>query len=244
MPRDTRYFDISYNRDTGEIEGRKKEDIPGVDPDKPVTINVSRRDPQTGKRLPAEKVTLPPRGPDDKGFLFSAGLRLMAVDLALELKGPPAFEPIMALADGYGEPGAFPGGYDWSGIRDSSEEAKEAMFAKARELLQDCYGELTAMGLPHLLACDLAGLDPEFNADPERPNEGTSIEGMECPECEQSDAFLINVSTMALATAEGAEQQGDIEWDENNTCMCPECHHEGNVADFMSEPEDKPAPGA
>lgn len=36
---------------------------------------------------------------------------------------------IMRLADGYGEPGFFPGGYDWSGIRDSSQESVEAMYA-------------------------------------------------------------------------------------------------------------------
>lgn len=38
-------------------------------------------------------------------------------------------DEIWALSDGYGEPGYVPEqGYDWSGIRDSSTEAIEAMF--------------------------------------------------------------------------------------------------------------------
>jgi hypothetical protein len=40
-----------------------------------------------------------------------------------------ACEVIWSLSDGYGSPGFIPEqGYDWSGIRDSSVEAVEAMF--------------------------------------------------------------------------------------------------------------------
>lgn len=41
-------------------------------------------------------------------------------------------EAIWSLQDGYGEPGYTPEqGWDWSGIRDSSTEAIEAMFEAA-----------------------------------------------------------------------------------------------------------------
>lgn len=41
---------------------------------------------------------------------------------------PEMFDIIWSLSDGYGEPGLIPPqGYDWSGIRDSSLEAIEAM---------------------------------------------------------------------------------------------------------------------
>lgn len=42
------------------------------------------------------------------------------------------FHRVWAKSDGYGEPGEVPvQGYDWSGIRDSSIEAVEAMYAEA-----------------------------------------------------------------------------------------------------------------
>lgn len=38
-------------------------------------------------------------------------------------------EALYDLSDGYGEPGYIPSqGYDWSGIRDSSDEAIDAMY--------------------------------------------------------------------------------------------------------------------
>jgi hypothetical protein len=42
-------------------------------------------------------------------------------------------DAIWSLQDGYGEPGYMPvQGYDWSGIRDSSDEAIAAMLAVVR----------------------------------------------------------------------------------------------------------------
>jgi hypothetical protein len=45
---------------------------------------------------------------------------------------------IMRLADGYGAPGFFPSGYDWSGIRDSSQEAIEVMYAATQRAPSMC----------------------------------------------------------------------------------------------------------
>ena len=42
---------------------------------------------------------------------------------------------IWALSDGYGAPGYVPAqGYDWSGVRDSTEDALRRMYVKAKEI--------------------------------------------------------------------------------------------------------------
>lgn len=50
----------------------------------------------------------------------------------ISIERDPSAENLVAImreADGYGEPGFFPAGYDWSGIRDSTVESVEAMYA-------------------------------------------------------------------------------------------------------------------
>ena len=64
---------------------------------------------------------------------FSARVDLSWIDLAIT-RSVEAYERIWARQDAYGEPGYTPPqGYDWSGIRDSSDEAVEAMVAIAQE---------------------------------------------------------------------------------------------------------------
>ena len=70
----------------------------------------------------------------DEWILFSAGRTLFMIDMAMELF-PKSIRQFMSFADGYGEPGYFPGGYDWSGIRDSSAQAKALMLTLAEKLL-------------------------------------------------------------------------------------------------------------
>jgi len=64
-------------------------------------------------------------------YNFRAHLPLMFIQHAIS--DPKALKAVMALADGYGSPGFFPSGYDWSGIRDSTEEAHAAMFETAKK---------------------------------------------------------------------------------------------------------------
>jgi hypothetical protein len=85
---------------------------------------------------------------------FSASPDLMAVSLAMELDGS-SITLFMRLADGYGTPGYFPGGYDWSGIRDSTPAAIERMFIAAKKILNPHKGQLVEMGLPGKLVKDL-----------------------------------------------------------------------------------------
>jgi hypothetical protein len=58
--------------------------------------------------------------------VFRGSLPLMRIRTAHEMSDSVLLE-IMKKADGYGEPGLFPCGYDWSGIRDSSATAIAAM---------------------------------------------------------------------------------------------------------------------
>lgn len=66
---------------------------------------------------------------------FASSPNLFLVSLAMDLM-PDSLMKFMALADGYGMKGYFPGGYDWSGIRDSSQEARVEMGDYARVLLR------------------------------------------------------------------------------------------------------------
>jgi hypothetical protein len=91
-------------------------------------------------------------GPCDTSFAW--GLSLFAVNLAMELL-PNSITQFMSVADGYGIAGYFPGGYDWSGIRDSSPKAVAAMLVMARMVLSHFKGRMPEMGLPANLIKDL-----------------------------------------------------------------------------------------
>lgn len=68
---------------------------------------------------------------------FSASWRLFVIDEA-QTRSDEAANLIWSEQDGYGCPGYTPvQGYDWSGIRDSSEEAKEAMYEIAKRYLDE-----------------------------------------------------------------------------------------------------------
>lgn len=65
---------------------------------------------------------------------FSGTKALLTISYCMNLQ-PKTITRFMQLADGYGEPGFFPAGYDWSGIRDSSAAARAAMYKLAIKLL-------------------------------------------------------------------------------------------------------------
>lgn len=72
---------------------------------------------------------------------FSANWRLAKISFACD--HPAAAERIWGLQDGYGEAGLTPPqGWDWSGIRDSSPQASDRMYAVATEFVSD--NEMTA----------------------------------------------------------------------------------------------------
>lgn len=87
---------------------------------------------------------------------FVGKLQLFAIDLAMMLEGN--LGAFMKLADGYGAPGFFPSGYDWSGIRDSSDLAKGKMFVLAVLTLDSHFDKLAAIGIPAELAAAMTEL--------------------------------------------------------------------------------------
>ena len=55
---------------------------------------------------------------------------------------------------------------------------------------------------------------------------------LECPACGQARELVIMITTLARLTPDGSEPEGDHEWDDGSYCRCPECVHDGDVADF------------
>lgn len=81
---------------------------------------------------------------------FESSLRMMWIDIASDTD---AADDIWDLQDGYGEPGYTPEqGWDWSGIRDSTPEAKTRMLAVARRAVP-------AEQLARILGCPAADID-------------------------------------------------------------------------------------
>ena len=91
---------------------------------------------------------------DKVDMRFSASPDLLAVALAMEIEGS-SIMTFMRFADGYGHPGSFPAGYDWSGIRDSTPKAVERMFSMAKRILSPHRAKLVEMGLPGKLVKDI-----------------------------------------------------------------------------------------
>lgn len=77
-------------------------------------------------------------GRGDRWVSFSADADLLHIREALDRFPDELGEVIWSLQDGYGEPGYTPvQGWDWSGIRDSSPEAIQAMVTEAKRFLND-----------------------------------------------------------------------------------------------------------
>ena len=59
-----------------------------------------------------------------------------------------------------------------------------------------------------------------------------------CSACGQANELIIMISTLARLTPDGSEPEGDHEWDDASYCRCPECGHDGTVADFTQSVSD------
>jgi hypothetical protein len=78
---------------------------------------------------------------------FTGREDLLWIEMAMDRGGNTAVAAIWARQDGYGEPGYTPPqGFDWSGIRDSSDEATARMVAVASEFLSEAEF-LSALGI-------------------------------------------------------------------------------------------------
>ena len=63
------------------------------------------------------------------------------------------------------------------------------------------------------------------------------LAGIKCPQCGNEDRFSIMGTSLFIVTDDGAEQTGDIEWDENSLCVCYGCYRKGKLSEFQMEEE-------
>jgi hypothetical protein len=58
---------------------------------------------------------------------------------------------------------------------------------------------------------------------------------MQCPNCDYLDSFDIVGTSSFRMFDDGSESHGDIDFDEDSPCYCPQCHHQGVVKDFKQK---------
>lgn len=80
-------------------------------------------------------------------------------------------------------------------------------------------------------SCPMPG-SPHY--DPPEPNENV-LEGIACPNCGNTGFFHITVTTEVKFSDNGAEDNGDLEFEDSSPCRCDECNHSGTVQDFRSK---------
>jgi len=62
------------------------------------------------------------------------------------------------------------------------------------------------------------------------------LENIMCPHCFSEDHFYITCSVVACVSVDGAEPASvNFRWDESSAISCPNCYHDGTVADFTWE---------
>jgi predicted nucleic-acid-binding Zn-ribbon protein len=67
-------------------------------------------------------------------------------------------------------------------------------------------------------------------------HENTNIlAGIACPRCGQTDRFEIIGTSIFHVTDDGAEQVGDIEWDDYSACQCPVCRYKEMLGMFQGK---------
>ena len=71
-----------------------------------------------------------------------------------------------------------------------------------------------------------------------QPTDLRDVFELGCPACGQANELVIMITTLSRVTPEGSEPEGDHEWDETSYCRCPECGHDGTVADFTQTISD------
>lgn len=149
--------------------------------------------------------------------LFSATLTLFSIRLCMDIK-PETLGEFMEIADGYGAAGFFPGGYDWSGIRDSSPQAVLDMFHLAQSRLADSAEQLKRAGLPdHLVYAICTNNQQKIDFDeflrsnwtPGVPEECTNLnrEDFDCLEQNRPEAVYCASCTEYARICESFEKE-------------------------------------
>jgi hypothetical protein len=56
---------------------------------------------------------------------------------------------------------------------------------------------------------------------------------MKCPKCGYDGGwFSIEATSVFQVAPDGTDDYGDVEWNDNSSCQCSECYHEGTVIEF------------
>lgn len=63
------------------------------------------------------------------------------------------------------------------------------------------------------------------------------LQGMKCPSCGNEDSFRIACQVWCDVSDEGTGDTYDYEWDDESSCVCPECMKVGCVGDFKEKAE-------
>ena len=71
-----------------------------------------------------------------------------------------------------------------------------------------------------------------------QPSDLRDVFELGCPACGQAEHLQIVITALARVTPEGSDPEGDHEWDDGSYCHCPECDHDGIVADFRQSASD------
>ena len=53
-----------------------------------------------------------------------------------------------------------------------------------------------------------------------------------CPKCGYAETLTIDISCSAILSIDGTEPHGDHYWDNDSSCFCDECGHNGTVGEF------------
>ena len=59
---------------------------------------------------------------------------------------------------------------------------------------------------------------------------------MQCPQCESQGPFWIDGCASFLVTDNGTAAHENVEWQDDNDCVCAACRHRGTVTDFTLPP--------
>ena len=81
-----------------------------------------------------------------------------------------------------------------------------------------------------------------YEPNPENQN---CLSGVVCPECGNTDHFVVEVKQLVGLTDDGTDAYDDAvtniacgqgpEWDEDSHTVCVACEHRGKMGDFMPE---------
>jgi DNA-directed RNA polymerase subunit RPC12/RpoP len=82
--------------------------------------------------------------------------------------------------------------------------------------------------------------ETDFQPDPENIN---CLAGVVCPQCGNTEIFVIVATTAIAVTDDGSDFHDDVlknyacgvEWDDDSPCRCPRCNRHGKLRDFQQE---------